>query len=239
MIATVADPGSPEALSPELFEATMFDRRTAHSPLVKSLKTGKLERYTPVRRPWLEVTGVTLHQTACNMGERIERYDTIGAHFAVLRSGRVLRMCDEDRIVYHAQGWNNRCVGIEVDGLYAGREDDPRTVHDEALASTWDDPSTPTREKPMQVTDAAMRSTRMLVRWIAWRVAQHNGTLRVLCAHRQSSESRPNDPGEAIWRAVALPLHLELGLSDGGPGFKIGDGRAIPREWDGTRSERY
>lgn len=77
------------------------------------------------------------------------------------------------------------------------------------------------------------------MRWIAWRVAQHNGTLRVLCAHRQSSKDRPNDPGEAIWKGVALPLHAELGLTDGGAAFVLGDGRAIPREWDPTRSERY
>jgi N-acetyl-anhydromuramyl-L-alanine amidase AmpD len=156
------------------------------------------------------------------MGERVERYDTIGAHFAILRSGRILQMADLDRIVYHGNGWNNQCIGIEVNGLYAGREDDPNTAQDERLRSTWDDPSTPTREQPMQVTSQAMIALRQLERWIVYETARNGGAIKILGAHRQSSTDRRNDPGEAIWKAGALPIHAELGLEDGGVGFKIG-----------------
>lgn len=225
----IADPGEPELLSPEDFEASMLDRREEHSPLVKSGK--KMIPYTPRVRAWSRVRGVTLHQTACDMGERIARYDTCGAHFAVLRSGRVIWLADLDRVIYHGNGWNEECVGIEINGLYAGLEDDPDTALDESLRTTWDDPTTPTRETPMQVTPAAMRATRQLIRWIKWKVAQNGGALSVLNAHRQSSVDRRNDPGEAIWKQVALPLHTELALTDGGVGFKIG-GYAIPQEWD-------
>lgn len=228
-VASVADPGSAEVLSPEDFERSMIDRRGQHTCLLRV--NGKLKEYTPRRRSWGEVRGVTLHQTACDMGERVERYDTIGAHFTVLRSGRVIWHEDLDRVVYHGHGWNDQCVGIEVNGLYAGLEDDPDTALDEALKTTWDDPSTPTRERPMQVTPQAMRATRELVRWIHWYVAQRGGKVSVLGAHRQSSKDRRNDPGETIWRQVALPLHAELGLSDGGVGFVIG-GYPIPADWD-------
>jgi N-acetyl-anhydromuramyl-L-alanine amidase AmpD len=225
----VADPGEP-VVTAAAFQASMLDRRGYHTALLRT--NGRPREYTPRLRPWPAITGTTLHQTACDMGERVERYDTIGAHFTVLRnSGRVLWHVDLDRIVYHGNGWNDRCVGIEVNGLYAGLEDDPDTALDEALKTTWDDPSTPTRERPMQVTPQSMRSTRMLVRWIRWTVAQHGGKMSVLCAHRQSSQSRRNDPGEAIWKAVALPLHAELGLSDGGVDFVIG-GYPIPEAWD-------
>lgn len=230
---SVADPGSAEAFVPLAFEASMFDRRTLHTPNVR--RSGRLWPYIPAARRWTGTRGITLHQTACNMGERIERYDTIGAHFAVLRSGRVLRMSDLNRVVYHGNGWNEQCVGIEIDGLYAGIEDDPDTALDESLRSTWDDPSTPTREHPMAVTPQAMAAARALVRWIVWETARNGGRIKVLCAHRQSSEDRRNDPGEAIWKAVALPLHAELGLSDGGPGFKLGTGYAIPEQWDPSR----
>lgn len=238
MIISVADPGSPEVLSPEDFERAMFDRRSSHSPLVKNLKTGKLERYEPHLRAatdelaWEQVKGITLHQTACDMGELLERYDTIGAHFAVLRSSRVLRMCDETRVVWHGQGWNQQCVGIEINGLYAGREDDPTTAPNEAIRTTWDNPATARREQPMAIVPEQMAATRSLIRWIAWNVARHGGEVKVLCAHRQSSAARPNDPGEGIWRVVALPLHAELGLTDGGVGFAIDDGQPIPECWD-------
>ncbi len=158
------------------------------------------------------------------MGERLGRYDTIGAHFAVTRSGKVLRMHDLHRIVVHGNGFNNQTVGIEVDGLYAGIEGDPRTV--------WNDPNTQQREMGQEVTAEAMESARQLVRWIVAEVALRGGKVGALVAHRQSSGSRRNDPGSAIWQHVALPLHAELGLSDGGVGFKIGTGMAIPEAWD-------
>lgn len=214
-----------EAVPHDLFERSMFDRRHVHAPFLRGTD-GRPKTYNPMPRAWSQVKGITLHQTACDMGERIERYDTIGAHFAVLRSGRVLRMCDLDRVVYHGHGWNNQCVGIEINGLYAGLEGDIRTV--------WDDPTTPYREQPQKVTPEAMESTRQLIRWIVAEVSERGGHVKVLGAHRQAVDSRRNDPGEAIWRQVAVPLHAELGLDDGGVGFKLpgSTGYAIPEAWD-------
>jgi hypothetical protein len=83
----------------------------------------------------------------------------------------------------------------------------------------------------MQVTPQAMRSTRMLVRWIVIDGLRRGWTINKLVAHRQSSLDRQNDPGEAIWKQVALPLQNELGMSDGGMGFHIG-GRPIPTKWN-------
>lgn len=233
----LADPGSPEVVTPDDFLKLVIDRRRFHSPSVVS--HGMRRPYVPASRGWHETTGITLHQTACDMGERVERYDTMGAHWGVLRSGRIIRLCDNNRVVYHGNGWNARCVGIEVNGLYAGREDDPDTAQDEALRSTWDDPSTPTREKPMQVTASSMLSLRMLMRFIAYDIMTNGGALKVLCAHRQSSMDRRNDPGEAIWKAAAAPVSAELGLNYGGVGFTIG-GYAIPECWDpAAKGEAY
>lgn len=229
----LADPNAPEAVEPDMFELLMVDRRDFHVPTIEKLVNGKKKRvaYDPAERPWEETTGICLHQTACDMGERIERYDSIGAHYSVLRSSQVLRHCDNNRIVHAANGWNNRCVSIEVNGRYSGREDDPKTAIDEALQSLWDDPTTPKRELPMDVTPGSMTSLRMLIRWICYDTMMHGGRIKYLVAHRQSSKDRRNDPGETIWKQSALPLHAELGLSDGGVGFEIG-GYKIPECWD-------
>lgn len=204
---------SAERVPHDEYTASLFDRREHAAP-----------KYPTSARPWSKVTGICLHQTACHMGERLERYNTIGAHFVVTRSGKVLWMHGLERLVVHGNGWNNQTVGIEIDGLYAGIEGDQRTV--------WNNPDTQHREMGMEVTVEAMESARQLVRWIVAEVALRGGKLTKLVAHRQSSDSRRNDPGSAIWKAVALPLHAELGLSDGGVGFKIGSGYAIPSEWD-------
>jgi len=171
-------------------------------------------------RPLSQVTGVCLHQTACVLGERPERYDTVGAHIAITRLGKVIWLHSFDRKVMHGNGWNNGTVGIEIDGLYAGVEGDPSTV--------WDDPSTPVHEKGLTLLPSTITAVRDTIRWIYTQVPG----LKVLVAHRQSSGSRRNDPGSAIWKGCALPMHAELGLTDGGVGFKLDNGYPIPEAWD-------
>lgn len=187
---------------------------------------GKGRRWSAkgARRPWTKVTGVCLHQTACVLGERPERWATVGAHYGVMRSGRVVGIYDDDLWIAHGNGWNAGTVGIEIDGLLAGVDGD--------LATVWDDPSTPKRELPTTLTDEQVRSTCELIRRIHGRVTANGGTLRALVAHRQASSSRRNDPGSAVWKRIAMPMSLELSLSDGGRGFTLGDGFPIPEVWD-------
>jgi N-acetyl-anhydromuramyl-L-alanine amidase AmpD len=174
-------------------------------------------------RPWSHITGICLHQTACDMGERVERYDTLGAHFGVLRSGRVLYVHDIQNLIWHGNAWNNGTVGIEINGLFEGVLGDPKTV--------WDDPTTKVHEIGQRVTPDQIVATKQLVRWICSEVAKNGGEIRVLVAHRQSSKDRRDDPGSEVWQTVALPLHSELGLTDGGVGFVVG-GLPIPEAWD-------
>lgn len=178
-------------------------------------------------RSWASVTGFTLHQTACYLGESLSRWSTVGAHLGCTRAGKVIHLHDFDRVIWHGNGFNAKTIGIECDGLYAGIEGDPRTV--------WDDPSTGKRETAMTPTKELIEAAKQAIRWGVKEVARHGGKVTKLVAHRQSSGARQNDPGSALWQAVALPMMADLGLDDGGPGFKIGTGRAIPEEWDPTR----
>ncbi len=219
----------------EIFRASFVDLREHHSPLVRSTTTKKMVPYEPAARKWSEVRGACVHQTACQMGERDARYYTCGAHFAIPRSGRILWLADLDRVVYAANGFNAQTVSIEIDGLYAGLEDDPDTAQDEALRTTWDDPDTSTRETPQTPTPAALRSARLLIRWLREETRLRGGVnFSKVLVHRQSSGDRQNDPGQEIHRGVVLPLLTE-GFSDGGPGFFVGSGRPIPEQWDPSR----
>lgn len=182
-------------------------------------------------RLWRSITGVCLHQTACWLGERPARWDTVGAHLGVTRNGKLIQMHPFTKVVYHGNGWNNGTVGIEVDGLYAGIEGDPRTV--------WDNPETPEREEGMVLTPESVIAARAAIRWINYEVVKHGGKLKVIVAHRQSSKMRPNDPGSAIWQQVAMPLHKELGLTEGGYGFTLGEGQPIPKDWNSDSPYRY
>lgn len=216
---TATDTGCASQTAADIRPSLLVDRRDtaaqAHGPH-GAWKVG--------RRPWSKVTGICLHQTACMLGERDERWDSVGAHLGITRSGKVIWLHDFDSVVAHGNGWNAQTVGIEIDGLYAGIEGDVSTV--------WDNPDTPSREQGMVLTSEAADAARQTIRWICRRVHAHGGRVRALVAHRQSSGTRRNDPGSAIWQAVALPMHAELGLSDGGIGFHLDDGRAIPEAWD-------
>jgi hypothetical protein len=172
-------------------------------------------------RPIEHVTGCVLHQTACLLGERPERYDTVGAHFAVTRAGKVIWLHDFNRKVAAANGWNNGTFSVEIDGIYAGVEGDPSTV--------WDDPTTAIHERAMVLTPETVTAAKALIRWSK---SILGARMNVLVAHRQSSGSRRDDPGSAIWQQIALPMHAELQLSDGGIGFKLDDGMPIPESWD-------
>lgn len=181
------------------------------------------------RRSWKDVTGICLHQTACVLGERPGRWDNVNCHVGVTRAGKAIWLHDFTDVVAHGNGWNNRCVGIEMDGLYAGVDGDPSTV--------WNDPTTPQGEVGQVPTPELVATSLEVVRWICHVVKSHGGEIKYLVAHRQSSQNRRDDPGSALWKAVALPLHAELGLTDGYPGtLKIGDGYAIPESWDPSRA---
>lgn len=175
----------------------------------------------PTRRRLLSrVTGICLHQTGCHMGERPARYDGMGAHVGVTRQGRVIWLHDFNRRVIAANGWNDGTVSVEIDGLYAGVEGGP----------VWDNPATAVREQAMTLTPEAVLAAQQVVRWIVASVP----SVRVIVAHRQASASRRSDPGEAIWKSVALTSGLETANET-----TLGDGRPIPMEWDARSRARY
>lgn len=201
-----------------------------HAPILHDRRKTAYQAHGPAgkwkvsRRSIKKTTGICLHQTACVLGERPERWDSVGAHFGVMRSGAIVWLHDFTHVVAHGNAWNAQTIGIEVDGLFRGAEDDPSTV--------WDNPATAAHEQGMPLTPEQAASLDWLIRWICEQVAAQGGQIRVLVAHRQSSKTRRNDPGEAIWRATR-PLAHELDLGFGGAGFEIG-GLPIPGEWDET-----
>lgn len=207
---------------------------TQDAPLGPKLVSGRFHDLRPLaaqggiggRRPWSQVTGVTLHQTACVLGEKPQRWGTVVAHLGITRGGQVIWMHDFEKVVWHGNGFNGSTIGIEMDGTYAGIDGDDRTF--------WrpkDEPNRKAQAPTIELVDAAKAT----VRWICEEVARHGGRIRQVVAHRQASNQRDSDPGSALWKQVAMPLHAELGLSDGGPGYTVGNGYAIPEAWDPSR----
>lgn len=173
------------------------------------------------QRPWSQITAICLHQTACLLGEKPERMDTVGAHGVVTRGGRFIELHAPNRLIAHGNGLNARSIGLEMDGLYSEFKGGP----------AWNDPTTSVVERAMTPTAQLISTSIAVCLWYADVVASHGGKIKFILMHRQSSGSRENDPGEELCKAVAIPVCEALGATMGEPGFKIGSGNPIPARW--------
>jgi len=174
-------------------------------------------------RPWKQITGITLHQTAALIGEKESTWFSVPIHLGVTRKGKIIQLYSFTDRTNHAHNLNAADVGIEVDGFYEGVEGDVTTF--------WRPKSEPNR-KPLKPTPEQIVALREAVRWIRDVVNGFGGKLKFIHAHRQSSKDRQSDPGSRLWREVGVWAQNELGLADGGKGFTVGDGLPIPEKWD-------
>lgn len=182
---------------------------------------------------WKGIVGITLHQTAVNMGNRASRYKKVSAHVAITPDGKIVQMNGLNWVVYHGHSFNGSRgpgdVGIEISGAFAGIEGDESTF--------WRPKSKPYR-KPDSVTDAQIEATLRCIEWTINEVKEHGGEVKFIHAHRQSSKMRTSDPGSKVWETIALVSKERWGLRDGGPKFTAG-GYAIPKQWDPSYTSNY
>jgi hypothetical protein len=164
------------------------------------------------RRPGA-VDALVLHQMACCFRPRnpLERFRTITAHFAITADGRILQLHPTSALLWASNGFNARSVAVEFAGNF------PST-----RGQWWQGD----RFGRNQVTQAQVDAGRRLIRHL-----QSTIGIRYVFAHRQASAARDNDPGPDLWFNVGQWAIANLGMSDGGPGFRIGTGNPIPDPW--------
>lgn len=196
-------------------EINFLDIRDTHD---RPKLYGKPRRYT-------DICGVTLHQTGCRMPEAATGWAALNAHFGITATGRVYYVNDLTDMIWHAQGLSQRTVGIEIAGNFCGIEGDARTL--------WKGGGGPDTFTAAQATALGRVLT-----YVDTYLRANGSEMVELHAHRQSSQSRPADPGSAVW-AEALKLKAKFGLNDGGPEYEYGTGKPIPTEWDASYPHGY
>ena len=196
-----------------------------------TLITSKIVKGKTYERPAGDIDGITIHQTACVFGpandptRKHRRALGIPAHAVAFRDGTVVLPAPLSWYLYHGNDLNRHTLGLEIEGRYPGRLDDPRTPKREDEATTWGGGATALDEQTVESARAALkrlveegRSLGMPIKWV-W-------------AHRQANGQKPSDPGEGLWRAVVLDYGVPvLGLSTR-PGDVFRDGKPIPGAWD-------
>jgi hypothetical protein len=193
-----------------------------------------------------KVYALVLHQMACcfNRSDPLKSYLNTGAHFAILHDGRILQLHPISAMVWASNCTSPRSVAVEFAGNFPDTRGrwwfncvkDPKTGDYEEidnkkccqyLGNHRDQKGCDYLQgKRNQVTQAQIEAGRYLVRYLVRTMG-----LKTILAHRQSSSSRENDPGPDIWYHVGQWAVDNLGLSDGGPGFKCGTGNPIPDTW--------
>lgn len=159
------------------------------------------------------VYALVLHQMACCFRRRdpLRSYLGIKAHFAILPEGQILQLHPVSALLWASHGFNSKSVAVEFAGNFPN------------VKGGWWKGETYGRNRP---TAAQLEAGRCLIRHLVRTMG-----LRVVLAHRQSSNMRENDPGPEVWYHVGQWAVDTLGLSDGGPGFKIGSGKPILDAW--------
>lgn len=191
-----------------------------------------------VRRPPSSVNAITIHQTAVKFsvtqrqiadtgGDRrlalAKRALNVACHAMSFHDGFFAAAAPLDWYVYHGNGFNKFALGLEIDGLYPGLKN----------GSTWSgDAATP-------ITPASLQAAREALRWLTEQGRAAGMPIEWIDAHRQSSKDRRADPGQELWEAVVLDYAVpKLGLKTR-PSYVLGDGRAVPTDWDPAGVGRY
>lgn len=196
---------------------------------------GKLVERVVERDP-KTIDGIVIHQTACSFGpsddadRRHRRALGVACHALAFRDGAVVLANPLRWAVLHGNGLNDRSLGLEIEGLFSGLEDDPATIPNEAKATAWGG-------EPDVVTELLVTCARHALRELVERGRAEGMPIRYVWAHRQSSGSRRSDPGQTLWRRVVLEYGVpQLGLF-AQPALVLasrssGPGRPIPKAWD-------
>lgn len=203
-------------------------------PKTKTKKHRVRSDGTVVERRLSSIDAVVLHQTATPFSASsasvakaggdedlalARRALGVACHAMAFRRGFYVLPCPLSWYVYHGNGFNSRSLGLEVEGLYAGIEGDPKTI--------------PGKDDPNELDERTIASARAALRALVEEGRALGCPIRYVLAHRQSSKTRRADPGSAIWREVGLWSVGALGL-EVQSGLVEGDGRPIPEAWDPT-----
>lgn len=216
-------------------DVRLFDlRERMPEPQPKSrIRNGRTVMRTPA-----DVTGIMLHQTACEFGVSswqlkraggdralalALRAQKVACHLMAFRDGLVSWTRPLASYVQHGNGLNQCTIGIEIEGNYAGLEGRTDTA--------WSK-----RPYSGPVSKQTILAARKALSVAVTEGRRQGMPITHIYAHRQSSAMRRADPGAEIWKSVALDYGVkELGLAaHPGATFKgtSGEGRPVPREWD-------
>jgi peptidoglycan hydrolase-like protein with peptidoglycan-binding domain len=176
-----------------------------------------------------QVNTLVLHQMACcfKVKDPLKRFlKNFAPHFAILADGRILQLHPILALTWASNGFNGSSVAVEFAGNFPNTSGKWWVDKTELKKLTPAQAQAYLKANQNQVTAEQIEAGRYLVGYLISTMG-----LKRIVAHRQSSNMRENDPGPDIWYHVGQWAIDNLGLKDGGPGYKTGTGKPIPDLW--------
>jgi hypothetical protein len=202
--------------------AEQTDFLSCEPPHHKLTRDRKLKQMVVFCRDPMTVDGIVLHQTATPFGTtpqqiaasggdkvlaKHRRALNVAAHITAFDTGYAVLAHPLHWYVYHANGLNARSLGIEVEGVFPG-----------------------SMGKKELLTGDLLQAAKDGLEYLVRKGREAGMPIKYIWAHRQSSMTRPNDPGEEIWKKIALEFGgNELQLIPQ-PDYILG-GESLPQEW--------
>lgn len=180
------------------------------------------------KRHWNEISGITFHQTGCNMPQKPDGWSRLNAHIGITQEGKCILVNDFTDMIWHAQKLSRYTIGIEIEGNFRGIRNRASTL--------WKGGG-----GPHYLNYAMKMALDEAFEIIKSEFKKNNQEWTNIYAHRQSSKSRRADPGSEIWDDVAMQWGERLGLKymDGGPDWRTTKGLVIPKTWNPKYKGKY
>ena len=176
-----------------------------------------------------KVDTLVLHQMACcfKVKDPMTRFlKNMAPHFAILADGRILQFHPTQALTWASNGFNTNSVAVEFAGNFPSTKGKWWLDRKYLQTLTKAQAQAYIKANQNRVTPEQIEAGRYLVKHLIRTMG-----LKKVVSHRQSSNTRENDPGPDIWYHVGQWAIENLGLSDGGSGYKVGTGAAIPDIW--------
>lgn len=172
--------------------------------------------------------GVSEHAIKKNKGDKALALATraldVASHVMSFRSGFFVASHPLLAYLNSSGVLNARSCAIEIEGNYSGLEDDLETLAREDLKTIW-------KGQPTELTDKTIEASKEAIRFLVKEGKSIGINFKQIATHRQSSESRRADPGEAIYKKIILPIAEELNLKITINSFRK-NARTVPKNWD-------
>jgi hypothetical protein len=182
------------------------------------------------------IDAAVLHQTAFSRGNTPELYLTVNAHFVVLPNGLILHLHPIEANLWASNAFNDVGIAIEFVGNFPTEK------------GVWwqGDPGRHTPTKDQINSGRDLLRSRVNTQDIDFVFAHRQGyisddrlggpdpfrsELRQGSVASPQTNQRSNCPGPDIWHGIGEWALTNLGLSDGGKGYKLADGDPLPHSW--------